>query len=205
MKDSVKRIKIDKRKNLTYSIYVVPGESKYLPKDLLDENNTTILTEDEEVLVVSRDKGVPVNIQDVVFNEKEEEVKVKDIEFPFDNCNGARDVNQRYFKTESFLHETKYDQEVTAKLRLPIAWLAGIDISTQLKSKYGFYQREMGQETIEYFFKVPKRKNVTYRITWFEIWKSGKAKVMTEEGIIEIPFKVKTRMRYDVSSKNRGC
>lgn len=200
-----KLLPIADRKNLAYSVYVVAGERRYLPPELLDERNTTVLTKDRNLLVVSREKGVPVNVQDVIFEGPEEMVKVRDLEFPFDNCRGSKEVQQRYYKTEAYLHETTYEQEASVKARVPLAWLAGLDISAQLKSKYGFYQKEMGQETIEYLFRVPRNQNVTYRITWYEVWQKGRAKVKTENGLLDVPFRVKTRMKYDITSDRERC
>ncbi|MEL6699923.1 MAG: hypothetical protein AAFP89_27115 [Bacteroidota bacterium] len=198
-------LNVKSRRNLSYSLKVLPGEIESLPLDLQNGDNPTVLTKDHEVVVVTN-QGVPKQkVTDVVFTKETEEVKIKEIEFPINNCGGSSIAKQRYEKTESFLHEKSFNLNARVKARFPALWLLGIDLSPQLQMKYGFVEREFSEETIAVEFKSEPRTSTTYTIAWYEVWQHGVAKVESTEGIVSVPFKVKTKLKYEINSTKGRC
>ena len=196
---------VNSRDNVKYTLKILPGEFETLPFDIQDERNKTVLTKSGKVVVVSN-QGIPkTEIKDVVFKSKKEEVKLKEIDFPLNNCSGNSEIRQKYNKSESYLHETNFNIGMNAKGRAPALWLLGIDLTAYFETKYGFTEKEFSSETIEYEFKAKPRTNINYKIIWYEVWEHGEAKVVSDDGVISVPFKVKTSLKYEIKTERKSC
>ena len=196
---------VNARKNVKYTVKVLPGEYESLPFDIQNGINKTVLSKSGKIVVVT-DQGVPkVDIRDVSFTSQIEEIKIKEIDSPLNNCLGNSELRQRYTSSESYLHETNFNLQAKGKVRLPALWLLGIDLSTQLEGKYGFSEREFSSQTLEYEFIAKPRTNVNYKIIWYEVWQYGQVKVEAEEGLVTVPFKVKTKLKYIIETERKRC
>ena len=200
-----KLVDISSRKNVAYTVKVLPEDYESLPEDIKDESNSTVLSKDGNVVVVS-DQGVPkTQIEDVVFSGNIEEVKLKEIDFPLNNCDGSSEIRQKYNKSESYLHEKSLDFGGEVKGRYLKALLVGIDLTSHFESRYGFTEREFSSEIIEYEFVAKPNTNINYKILWYELWEHGEAQVQSSEGIVTVPFKVKTGLKYEVQTEKNTC
>lgn len=193
------------RDNVKYTVKVLPEEFETLPLDIQNGSNPTVLTQSGKVVVVTNEGLPKTEVQDVVFKGNTEEVKLKEVDFPLNNCGGNSEIKQRYNKSESYLHETSFNIDGNARGRFPALWLLGIDLTTYFEAKYGFTEKEFSAETIEYEFTAKPRTNINYKIIWYEVWEHGEAKVNSEDGIVSVPFKVKTRLKYEIKTDRKSC
>lgn len=196
---------VNTRKNVRYTIKALPEEFESLPLDIQNSNKSTILTKEGKVVVIS-DNGVPkTEVEDVKFTGEIEEVKLKEINFPLNNCGGNSEIRQRYNKTESYLHETNFNLGANVKRRYLPALLMGIDLTSYFEARFGFTEKEFSSEIIEYEFTAKPQTNINYKIIWNEIWEHGEAKVYSDDGLITVPFKVKTGLKYEIQAERNTC
>lgn len=200
-----KELKVTSRNNVTYTIKVIAGNFNSLPEDLRNDENSTMMDKDGSVVVVGPDGAPHLEPESVDFTGKIEEIKLRDILFPVDNCGGNSLISNSYSDVQSFVHETSFDIGFDAKAKYPSLSLAGINLTTQLKSRFGFSHREVSETIINTQFAAAPGSNVMHKLVWYEVWEHGTAVVRTDGGLVSLPFKVKTRLVYKLEAVKEKC
>lgn len=177
------------RNNLKYSVKVMYSDFGALPREIR-ECEYTILSENGDISCPFGSNG-PDSTNLSLANI--EDIKLKDVEIPLDNCGGNSQINQRYFESEKYTHEFNFS--------------AGIDagIFRRIQARLGITDKQESEQTIESNFIAKARNKVIYTITWYEVWQHGSITYKTERGVKAIPFKVKAKLRYEIKSKNVSC
>lgn len=197
-------------KNITYTIVVLSGSVNDLPPALLISNSTELLENGEIVVKLpGTDEALdPAQLSDVAVKEiqysnQTEEVEINRLTIPLDNCGGSVELSQKYTYTQTFIHEYTTETGFTIGAEIPVyAWAK---VLAEIQTKYGFKNGQIDTRAIEYNMAAAPRTSVVYYVVWKEIWETGTGNVSVTNSALNVPFRVKTNVVYEVSSEPRTC
>jgi len=179
------------RSNLKYTAKIIYGDYGTIAKDIRECEGGTYLTDmDEVVCPLSTTTGRP---EDPLLTGQTEEIKIKEVEIPVDNCFGNTTISQRYSGGESFMHEINFSIGVTA------------GILKRVQAKFGYSDKQESFQSIETNFTAKPKTKMIYKIAWYEVWQYGTIPIKTERETKNIPFKVKDKLVPKISSQIVSC
>jgi len=197
-------------KNISYVIKVLDGDVNNLPSSLLTAGSAML--RDNGAIVVSLPDSLAnqtpsadnnnMFVQGIKYNTSTQSIDVNKFTVPIDNCAGSVVVSQKYIQSQTFIHE--YHQETTAGVSVEIP-LFFVKIVPELQTRYGYENGQIETKTVEYNMAAEPQTKVTYIVTWQEVWETGTAEVTSGSDLIEIPFKVKTNLVYQIDSEPSSC
>lgn len=187
-------------KSADYQIKIIPGPVETLPIEF-KKSSKTYLLEDNRISFEKPRQYLGNNpIDSIHYAIRRDTVSLRTpIKVPLDNCAGSGKIKQSYSQKRTYVHLV--EGTISAKVggELPLPQFFNINLSAELKGHYGFREGESFEE--EYKFELeaePGHKHI-YEITCNEIWEIGSAFVKLTDGkTIEIPFKVKTAIVYEI-------
>jgi hypothetical protein len=197
-------------KNITYTVYVVNGAIDTLPSHLLVKGSTELLENGEIVVnLPGTDEALnPAQLSDVAVEEIQylnqvEETEINRLTIPLDNCGGSVELSQKYTYTQTFIHEYTTETGFTIGGEIPVyAWAK---ILAEIQTKYGFKNGQIDTRAIEYNMAAAPGTSVVYYVAWKEVWETGTGNVSVSNSELNVPFRVKTNVVYEVSSEPRTC
>jgi hypothetical protein len=193
-------------KNTAYVVKVLDNDVSSLPQEVLD--NPVELRENGALIIsnpaISQSEFISdVDIRDISIATKSEQVEIKNIVVPINNCGGSSKINQKVSYSQTFVHEYIQETQVGLKVEIPLGiWL---NIIPELQKRYGFEQGEINSQSIEYVIAAEPETNQVYTIIWKEIWETGVAEVLSGNDVIAAPFRVKTGLVYEIESVGYAC
>lgn len=194
-------------KNLSYHMKIFTSDITNLPPEIMEENSTRLSNTGQVVLNLTgtdQASGERILIQGITFEDKQDIVEIEKNTILINNCGGNSPVTQEYSSAEIFYNEYKTETMVGADIDIPtpIGWPK---ILVELEAKYGFEQGQINSQEVSYSMEAQSKTRVTYIITWSEVWESGIALVETDDGSLEVPFRVRTNIIYDIDSESFDC
>lgn len=193
-------------KNLSYFIKIFATNTAYLPPEMLEEGSTRLTADNEVVLALDWEEGEfsadnRILIQDVQPNVSQETIEINREIFSIENCQGNSVLSQTTGATQTFYHEYETEVTATASVDLPIK----LPVLLELQARYGFVQGQVNSKEVSFNMEAQPGTNVTYTLIWLETWESGVAIVEAESEVIEVPFRVRKSVAYDISSEASAC
>lgn len=177
------------RNDLKYTVKIIYGDFGTVSRDIRECEGATYLTDLDEVVCPLGLDGTPGDPTEGEI----EEIMLKEVEIPVDNCYGDTQISQNYTGSEKFVHEINFSMGVSTGLL------------KKVQAKFGFVDKEESYQSIETNFTAKARNRMVYKITWYEVWQYGTIPITTERETKNIPFKVKTKLKYKISSENIPC
>lgn len=195
-------------KNLSYFIKVFATNTAYLPPEMLEEGSTRLTRDNEVVLTLDGEEGEFSSdnrslIQGIQTNVSQETVEINREIFSIENCQGNSVLSQTTSAIQTFYHE--YETEVKGAMQADLFLLAKLPILLELQARYGFVQGQINSKEVSFNMEAQPETNVTYTLIWLETWESGIAIVEIESERLEVPFRVRKSIAYEVSSEASNC
>jgi hypothetical protein len=198
-------------KNIEYAIKIFATDVQYLPPEILVPNSTRLTDSDEIVLVINADTTtgqsdtqIRAIVQEVKYNTGQDVVQLNKITVPINNCGGSSPVSQEYSYEQTFYHEYKseYTAGVESGIPLPAGWP---EIVVELQAKYGFEQGQIASQKAVYHMEAQPKTKVVYVVNWQEVWDTGVATALAGNDLIEVPFRIRTNVIYEITSEEFSC
>ena len=204
-------------KNLEYIVKVLPSDVKSLPQPLLVAG-VTELKSDNSIVVALANATTPqgdskpgsssgeerASVRKVNYAPGVENVEINKLTIPINSCGGSSKLTQEFSQSQTFIHEYRGEigGNVGGSLPLPFKF---INLQVELQAKYGFEQGQIDSRTVSYRMEAEPGRNLVYAITWKEVWESGIADMVVGKDTINIPFRIKTNLIYEVNSTQLSC
>lgn len=78
-------------------------------------------------------------------------------------------------------------------------------VLAEIQTKYGFKNGQIDTRAIEYNMAAAPGTSVVYYVTWKEVRETGTGNVSITSSTLNVSFRVKTNVVYEVSSEPRNC
>lgn len=203
-------------KRLHYLLRVIPGDYDVLPEEM-KEAGMTGLSDGSIVILPSKPKApgwldtlfgrnpsahadTPNLIKDLRYDPEPEIVDVPSqyATSMLDNCKGSEIVRQTFTDGKTFIHE--YVLQASMGAEIPVD-----TVKLQLGAQGTYRQKQISTKTIKYEIAAKPGTNVSYKIHLQEIWRRGIALVKGKKGLIKVPFRVQTDIKYFIETDAKNC
>ncbi len=164
----------------------------------LFRNNSVVanyLTDDTQIAPSN------VDIKNINYDPNIQEIIVNRLTVPMNNCGGNAIVSQNYTQSQTLIHE--YHADIGAGISIPVgSW---IKVIPELQANFGYEQGQIETKTLEYNMATDPGTNVTYVITWKEIWETGSVDLLSGTDTVSFPFRARTDLVYQIDSEDLPC
>lgn len=196
-------------KNVEYVIKILEGDISQLPDEIL-ANKTEFRN---GLIIIAKEQSPPSDlgidgefaIQNIRSNLEIEKVEINKVTVPLDNCKSDQELKAPYVRSQTFVHKYYEEKILSGGVQVSIPVFTWLKIVSELQSKYGFEDNQVSETKFAYYLTAAPRTYQYYVITWTEIWEKGVAYVVKNNQSLDVPFRVKTNVIYQVESETRPC